>query len=72
MATLPCRWRSAPTKAANFRAWLAQYEGPKIAAIEVINEPNNTFASQVGAGWKQVLVTLADDRDLRRSSCGKP
>ena len=49
---------SPPTKAANFCAWLAQHEGPKIAAIEVINEPNNTFASQVGAGWKQVLVTL--------------
>ena len=49
---------SPPTKAANFCAWLSKYEGPKIAAIEVINEPNNTFASQVGAGWKQVLVTL--------------
>jgi len=49
---------SPATRAANFCAWLAQYEGPKIAAIEVINEPNNKFASQVGADWKQVLVTL--------------
>jgi len=49
---------SPATRAANFCAWLAQYEGPKIAAIEVINEPNNTFASQVGADWKQVLVRL--------------
>ena len=58
----PPRFYSNPwspaTPAANFCAWLAQYEGPKIAAIEVINEPNNTFASQVGVGWKQVLVTL--------------
>ena len=49
---------SPATRAANFCGWLARYEGSKIAAVEVINEPNNTFASQVGAGWKQVLVTL--------------
>jgi hypothetical protein len=53
----PNPWSPA-TRAANFCAWLAQHEGLRIAAIEVINEPNNTFASQVGADWKHVLVTL--------------
>ena len=52
-------WNPA-TPAANFCAWLAKTEGPKIAAIEVINEPNNAFASQVGANWKSTLSTLTN------------
>ena len=49
-----------PTAAAAFCAWLAKTEGPKIAAIEVINEPNNDYAAYEGSTWQSKLVTLTN------------
>ncbi len=49
-----------PTAAAAFCSWLAKTVGPKIAAIEVINEPNNDYAADVGPAWKTKLVTLTN------------
>ncbi len=47
-----------PTAAANYCAWLVQQEGPKIAAIEVTNEPFNYYAGVEGTNWQSKLVTL--------------
>jgi hypothetical protein len=57
-ATNTAAWAKLIPAAANFCAWLAKTEGPEIAAIEVTNEPNNAFASQVGTGWQSLLVQL--------------
>ena len=52
------KWAAIIPAAAKFCAWLAVTEGPKIAAIEVTNEPNNLFQSQVGSNWERLLVKL--------------
>ncbi len=49
-----------PTAAANYCAWLMGQVGPKIAAIEVTNEPNNFYSGVEGSNWKAMLVTLTD------------
>jgi hypothetical protein len=49
-----------PVAMANAAAWLAKYEGPKIAAIAVLNEPNNAYQAYKGANWESDLVTLTN------------
>jgi hypothetical protein len=49
-----------PVAMANSAAWLAQHEGSKIAAIAVLNEPNNAYAAYKGANWEADLVALTN------------
>jgi hypothetical protein len=49
-----------PQSAANFCAWTAKTEGSKIAAFEITNEPNNSYAATEGRDWKAKLVRLTN------------
>jgi hypothetical protein len=47
-----------PAAYSKFAAWLAAYEGPRIYAIEVGNEPNNDYKRVEGANWESLYVAL--------------